>query len=149
MRFGYILDMKVGEKKNLILLYCWLPSGTYHRNLMIWIIFFLWNLANLGLFSLENPFLKGGNHIYIFRLTFGDISCPSKAIKLTGTRNILCPRVYWHFCQFYMPFHYNAQKEKPTKFSKSSNSFHHKFQMRDAEHSFQAKAFLWAPWFQT
>jgi hypothetical protein len=24
----------------------------------------------------------------------GDISCPSKAIKLTGTRNIFCPRVY-------------------------------------------------------
>jgi len=66
MRFGYILDMKVGEKKTWILLYCWLPTGTYHKNLMIWIIFFLWNLANLGLFSLENPFLKGGNHIYIF-----------------------------------------------------------------------------------
>jgi hypothetical protein len=36
-KFGYILDMKVrgvGGKKR-ILLYSWLPTGTYHKNLAI------------------------------------------------------------------------------------------------------------------
>jgi hypothetical protein len=32
-KFGYILDMKVGKKKERILLYSWLPTGTYHKNL--------------------------------------------------------------------------------------------------------------------
>jgi hypothetical protein len=32
---GYIPDMKVLIKKNRILLYSWLPTGTYHKNLVI------------------------------------------------------------------------------------------------------------------
>jgi len=33
-KFGYILDMKVGKKKReRILLYSWLPTRTYHKNL--------------------------------------------------------------------------------------------------------------------
>jgi hypothetical protein len=34
-KFGYTLDMKVGGKKKIkkILLYSWLPTGTYHKNL--------------------------------------------------------------------------------------------------------------------
>jgi len=35
-KFGYILDMKVEKKKTRILLYFWLPTGTYHKNLAIW-----------------------------------------------------------------------------------------------------------------
>jgi hypothetical protein len=42
--FGYILDMKV--EKSRILLDSWLPAGTYHKN-----------LANLGHFFHENPFI--------------------------------------------------------------------------------------------
>jgi hypothetical protein len=48
-KFGYIIDMKI-VKKNRILLYSWLPIGTYHKNLVIWDFFFLQNLVNLGLF---------------------------------------------------------------------------------------------------
>jgi hypothetical protein len=39
--------VKVGEKKTRILLYSLVPvTGTYHKNLAIWIYFFVWNLAN-------------------------------------------------------------------------------------------------------
>ncbi len=34
-KFGYILDMKVGENKIKIFLYSWLPTRTYHKNLAI------------------------------------------------------------------------------------------------------------------
>jgi hypothetical protein len=34
-KFGYTLDMEVGRKKK-ILLYSWLSTGTYHKNLAIW-----------------------------------------------------------------------------------------------------------------
>ncbi len=34
-KFGYILDMKV-RKKNRIVLYSWLPTGTFHNNLVMW-----------------------------------------------------------------------------------------------------------------
>jgi hypothetical protein len=38
-KFKYILEMKVGKKRERerekILLYSWLPIGTYHNNLMI------------------------------------------------------------------------------------------------------------------
>ncbi len=43
------------RKKNRIFLYYWLPTGTYHKNLAIWIIIIIeiWQIwAN---FSMENP----------------------------------------------------------------------------------------------
>jgi hypothetical protein len=67
----------------------------------------------------------------------GDISCPSKAIKLTGTRNIFCPDSN-DILPIYMSF-ITKLKRKPEFFSKSSNSLHHKFQLRDAQHSFKQK----------
>jgi len=52
-RLGYMLDMKVGGKTRF-LVYSWLPTGTYHQNLAIWIFFFkIWQIqAN---FSMKNP----------------------------------------------------------------------------------------------
>jgi len=50
-RFGYRIDMKV--EKNRILLYSWLPpTGTYHKNLVMWNLnfFFFQNLENLSHF---------------------------------------------------------------------------------------------------
>jgi hypothetical protein len=35
-KLNYILEMKVGKKKNRIFLYSWLPIGTHHNNLKIW-----------------------------------------------------------------------------------------------------------------
>jgi hypothetical protein len=35
--FSYILDTKVGKKKKKFIF--WLPTGTYHKNLVIWIFF--------------------------------------------------------------------------------------------------------------
>jgi len=34
-KFGYMIDMKVGKKNN-ILLYSWLPFGSYHKTLATW-----------------------------------------------------------------------------------------------------------------
>jgi hypothetical protein len=34
-KLNYILEMKVGKKKNRIFLYSWLPIGTHHNNLKI------------------------------------------------------------------------------------------------------------------
>jgi hypothetical protein len=49
--------MKV-EKKPKILLYSWLPAGTYHTNLAIFLKKILQNLANLGHFFIhEKPTL--------------------------------------------------------------------------------------------
>jgi hypothetical protein len=44
--------MKVG--KNKIILYSWLPIGTYHKNLAIKKNY-LENLVKSGLFCMENP----------------------------------------------------------------------------------------------
>ncbi len=38
-KFGYIPDMKAFFWKNRMLLYYWLPSGTYHKNLVILVLF--------------------------------------------------------------------------------------------------------------
>jgi hypothetical protein len=41
-KFGYIIDVKVvGEKKNRVFLYSWLPTRTYHKKLAFWVFFFL------------------------------------------------------------------------------------------------------------
>jgi hypothetical protein len=59
-KFGYVIDMKVG-KKNRILLYSWLPTGTYHKKIWqvekknffkiwwIWVSFFFpWKILWIG-----------------------------------------------------------------------------------------------------
>jgi hypothetical protein len=38
------------------------PTEIYHKNLMIWILFFLGNLANLGHLSMKNPFYRRKLH---------------------------------------------------------------------------------------
>jgi hypothetical protein len=47
-KFGYIPDMKVNRNRSL--LYSWLLTETYHKNLTIWIFPFFGNLMNLGHF---------------------------------------------------------------------------------------------------
>ncbi len=49
------------KKKIRILLYSWLPTGTYDKNLKIW-IFSLWNLVNLDKFSMINPLYKSKSY---------------------------------------------------------------------------------------
>jgi hypothetical protein len=49
-----------------------LPTGTYCRNFMIWILFSFWNLANLDHFSHENSFL------YVKITFFKSIFCKKK-----------------------------------------------------------------------
>ncbi len=71
----------------------------------------------------------------------GDMSCPSKAIKLTGTRNIFCPESN-DILPILYAIHYNAQKKNQNFFQSLVNSCHHKFQMRDAEHTFKQKLSL-------
>jgi hypothetical protein len=61
-----MLDMKV-ELKIRILVYSWLPTGTYHKSLTIW-IFFLQNLANSGQFFHEKSFVQ--LEIIFFRLNW-------------------------------------------------------------------------------
>jgi len=39
-----------GKSNKKILLYSWLPTGTYHKNIMIWTFYFILKLANLGHF---------------------------------------------------------------------------------------------------
>jgi hypothetical protein len=49
-RSGYTLDMKVGKKKSKsFYILGYLPTGTYHKNLMVWILFFL--PSNFGEFG--------------------------------------------------------------------------------------------------
>jgi len=68
-RLGYRLDMKVGKrkKKKRILLYSWLPNGTYHETLVFWEIVFR-NLANWVFFffflSPSKILCVGLNHIF-------------------------------------------------------------------------------------
>jgi hypothetical protein len=47
-KFGYVLDMEVGKKK--ILLYSWLPTGTYHKNSGNLDFFFSWKSDKFGPF---------------------------------------------------------------------------------------------------
>jgi hypothetical protein len=55
-KFGYIIDIQVG-KKNRILLYSWLPSGSYDKTLAIWNFFNL-KFGEFGpLFSREKSFV--------------------------------------------------------------------------------------------
>jgi len=65
--FGYILDMKVGKiNKIVILLYSWLSTGTYHKNLPIWgggKKINLKYLVNLGLFlCMKNPLYRSKSY---------------------------------------------------------------------------------------
>ncbi len=53
-KFGYILEIPK-FLKNRIHLYSWLPSGTYHKTLAIWIFYFQY-LANLGHIFYESSF---------------------------------------------------------------------------------------------
>jgi hypothetical protein len=50
-KFGYILDMKVGKERERILWYSWLQTGTYHKNLANWNLFFFFKIWQiLGFF---------------------------------------------------------------------------------------------------
>jgi len=55
-KFGCILDMQV--EKNGMLLYSWLPTGTYHKN-----------LVNLGLFFSWKILCIRWNHIFQFKIS--------------------------------------------------------------------------------
>jgi hypothetical protein len=46
-----------GKKKKEILMYSWLPFGTYHKNMAIWKPFFPQSLKNLGHFFNEKSFV--------------------------------------------------------------------------------------------
>jgi hypothetical protein len=51
-------------KKIRILLYSWLPTGTYHKNLAIWKLSFFRNLTNLGHFFPWKILCIGQSHIF-------------------------------------------------------------------------------------
>jgi len=63
-KFGCILDTKFRKKKNRILLYSWLPSGTYHSNLMIWncFSFEIWRIWVI--YSMKNHKCMDQNHFF-------------------------------------------------------------------------------------
>jgi hypothetical protein len=56
--------MKVGKKKIKILLYSWVPIGTYHKNVKIWNLFiYISKSGDFGpFFFMENPLYRSKSY---------------------------------------------------------------------------------------
>jgi hypothetical protein len=63
LKHNILLALVAKAQKNRILIYSWLPTGTYHKNLVIWIFFSL----KSGEFG---PFLLMKNSSFVYRSKF-------------------------------------------------------------------------------
>jgi hypothetical protein len=86
--------MKV-EKKTWILLYSWLPTWTYHKNLVNLDFFIFWNLSNLGHFAMENSLYRlrsyfSGRNLAKFSQTGFHLLMPFNLITLPQELRMWC-----------------------------------------------------------